>query len=55
MAMRRPFILEIDVGQRLSLGVADAEAFGGLVDLPRRREAAVLAVPVLDPPRSDNV
>jgi hypothetical protein len=35
IAMRRPVsVLEINVGQRLPLGVPDAEAFGGLVDPP---------------------
>jgi hypothetical protein len=34
------FVLEIDVRERLPIGVTDAEALGGLVDGPGRREAA---------------
>ena len=34
--MRRP----INIGERLALGVADAKALCGLVNVPRRREAA---------------
>jgi hypothetical protein len=33
-------LLEIDVGQRLPVGVADDEAGGILLDGPGRREAA---------------
>jgi hypothetical protein len=40
-AARRPrLVLEIDVGERLPVGVADAEAFDRFIDMPRRREAA---------------
>jgi hypothetical protein len=33
-------VLEIDMGERLAVSDSDAEAFGVLHDLPRRREAA---------------
>jgi len=33
-------VISSALSERLPVGVADAEAFGGLVDLPRRREAA---------------
>jgi hypothetical protein len=41
---RRPpcrLLLEIDVGERLPVGVADDEAGVGLLDGPGRREAAL--------------
>jgi hypothetical protein len=37
---RRPVILAIDKGERLFVGVAHDETRGGLLDGPRRREAA---------------
>jgi hypothetical protein len=35
-------VLVINVGECLTLSIPNAEAFGGLVDLPGRRECAVL-------------
>jgi hypothetical protein len=43
MSRHPPFrlLLEIDVGERLPVGVADDEAGVGLLDGPGRREAAL--------------
>jgi hypothetical protein len=43
IAMRRAvLILEVAIGERLTVRLADAEAVGGFVDGPGRREAAPL-------------